>query len=180
MQFVIFDLEATCWNGHAVGREQEIIEIGAVLTDPFGQRISQFQEFVRPVENPTLSHYCRDLTGIEQDDVSQARTYDQVVESFMDWIDVDGESFTLCSWGDKDLELLQSDCTRHSIGTEWLDSYIDLKAQYHDIKGLQRKRGLKKTLSHEQIEFEGAHHRALDDAQNLFALFLKYKDRWMY
>ena len=180
MRFVIFDLEATCWNGHAVGREQEIIEIGAILTDPFGNRISDYQKFVRPVENPTLSHFCRDLTGIEQGDVDSAATYDRVIRSFMDWVEVDSSDYTLCSWGDKDLELLQDDCSRHDIETDWLDHYIDLKGQYHQIKGLQRKRGLKRTLSHENIEFEGSHHRALDDAQNLYTLFVKYKDSWMY
>ena len=106
MRFVIFDLEATCWNGHLVGREQEIIEIGAILTDPFGNRISQFQCFVRPVLNPSLSHYCTNLTGITQDDVDAANDFSAAIYRFMDWIDVDSNDYTLCSWGDKDIELL--------------------------------------------------------------------------
>jgi len=180
MRFVIFDLEATCWDGHAVGREQEIIEIGAVLTDLYGNRISDFQQFVRPVQNPSLSHYCTKLTGITQDDVADAAPFDRVVETFIRWIDVDSMDYTLCSWGDKDLELLENDCSSFGIDQDWLKPYIDLKEQYHQIKGLQRKRGLKNTLTRENLEFEGAHHRALDDAINLFALYLKYKDSWMY
>lgn len=180
MRFVIFDLEATCWDGHSLGRQQEIIEIGAVLTDHFGTSHATFQSFVRPIVHPDLSHYCTDLTGITQDDVRSAAVFEDVVGMFQDWIDIYDSGYVLCSWGDKDKDLLMADCSRHGVETDWLAPYIDLKAQYHELKGLRRKRGLKRTLQHEQMEFEGDHHRALDDAANLFGLFAKYRDSWMY
>ena len=180
MHFVIFDLEATCWDGNTLGRQQEIIEIGALISDPYGDEISSFQKFVRPVLHPSLSHYCTRLTGIEQSDVDSARSFDRVGASFEDWIYDNTEDYVLCSWGGKDLELLMDDCTRQGLETDWLYNYIDLKEQYHRIKGLQRKRGLKRTLKNEGFEFEGDHHRAFDDAANLFRLFVKYRDRWMY
>ncbi len=180
MHFVIFDLEATCWDGNTLGREQEIIEIGALITDPFGDQIGSFQKFVRPVLNPHLSHYCTRLTGIVQEDVDRARPFERVGASFEDWIYDNSDEYVLCSWGDKDHDLLTDDCLRQGLDTEWLDNYIDLKEQYHRIKGLHRKRGLRRTLSNEGFEFEGNHHRAFDDAANLYRLFLKYRDQWMY
>ena len=180
MRFIVFDLEATCWDGNQVGRKQEVIEIGAVCSDQFGQLHSTFSKLVKPERNPRLSFYCTDLTGITQEDVDAAKLFEDVVSDFMRWIDVEEQEYLLCSWGDKDIEFLQSDCDYHKIETEWLAPYIDLKAQYHKIRGLQRKRGLKKVLDFERIEFEGTHHRAFDDAANLFGLFKKCKDMWMY
>ena len=180
MRFIIFDLEATCWDGNMLGREQEIIEIGAVLTDPFGTTHSTFQRFVRPVVHPSLSPYCINLTGITPDDVRSAGTFGQVIGAFQEWLDVYEGPYVLCSWGSKDQELLLADCDRHGVEADWLDPYIDLKQQYHEINGIQRKRGLKRTLKAEQMEFEGDHHRALDDAITLFNLFVRYRDSWMY
>jgi len=179
MRFIIFDLEATCWEGNQMGRKQEVIEIGAIRTDSFGQRKSTFNKLVRPEQNPQLSNYCTNLTGIIQDDVDNASHFEKIALDFMDWIDID-EEYLLCSWGDKDIDFLQSDCLYNNIETDWLESYIDLKTQYHKIRGLQRKRGLKKVLGFEQLEFEGNHHRAFDDAANLFSLFVKYRDMWMF
>lgn len=180
MQFVVFDLEATCWDGNMMGREQEVIEIGALSIDMYGDKNGEFKRLVRPVANPNLSHYCTKLTGITQDDVNTARSFGQVGQQFEDWIyDID-EEYLLCSWGDKDLEFLQSDCRRHKLDTDWLEHYIDLKAQYHKIKRIQRKKGLKRVLQAEGFEFEGSHHRAFDDALNLSNIFIKYRDQWMY
>ncbi len=180
MRFIIYDLEATCWEGNQVGRKQEVIEIGAVCTDIFGNCHSTFNKLVRPDCNSRLSHYCTNLTGITQDDVDSAGGFEKVVGEFMHWIDVEQKEYLLCSWGDKDIEFLQNDCLYHNVETGWLLPYIDLKSQYHQIRGLQKKRGLKKVLAFEQIEFEGNHHRAFDDATNLFKLFNKYRDMWMY
>ena len=180
MKFVIFDLEATCWEGNSMGREQEIIEIGALITDHYGSVQSSFRRFVRPEINPSLSHYCQQLTGITQEDVRRARLFETAGREFIDWIEANTTDYVLCSWGDKDREFLYADCDRHDMETDWLESYIDLKAQYHELKGFKRKRGLKKVLEKEGFEFEGSHHRALDDAENLLSIFSKYRDMWMY
>jgi 3'-5' exoribonuclease 1 len=181
MRFIIFDLEATCWEGNQLGRTQEVIEIGALCADQYGDRISSFSKLVRPEQNPRLSHYCTHLTGITQSDVDSANRFKKIIADFMNWINVEEEEeYLLCSWGDKDVDFLRNDCLGNNIETDWLRPYIDLKKQYHDIRGLQRKRGLKKVLAFEQIEFEGNHHRAFDDAANLYALFTKYRDMWMY
>ena len=180
MRFIIFDLEATCWEGNQVGRNQEVIEFGAVCTDRFGDCKSTFSRLVKPEQNPSLSYYCTNLTGITQADVDSAKSFERVVSEFMNWIDIEDDQYLLCSWGDKDIDFLQSDCINNNVEIDWLVRYIDLKTQYHRIRGLQRKRGLKKVLAFEQIEFEGSHHRAYDDAVNLFSLFTKYRDLWMY
>jgi len=72
MDYVVVDLEATCWEGSSV-ENMEVIEIGAVSLDgEILQPISDFQQLVRPTTNPVLTDYCKDLTGIEQQQIDSA------------------------------------------------------------------------------------------------------------
>jgi inhibitor of KinA sporulation pathway (predicted exonuclease) len=180
VDFIIFDLEATCWNGNNLGKSQEIIEIGAVRISSLGEYRGQFQQFVKPKLNPNLSAYCQELTGIEQPQINRASSFEKVTDDFKHWIDHELNDYVLCSWGAKDIELLQHDCALFEMETKWLSPHIDLKAQFHRIKKLKRKQGLYKTIDREGFEFEGNHHRALDDSINTAKLFVKYLDEWRY
>lgn len=62
MNYIIFDLEATCWAQK--GPISEIIEIGAVKIGPDLNTISEFSSFVKPMRNPILSDFCKELTSI--------------------------------------------------------------------------------------------------------------------
>lgn len=180
MQFIIFDLEATCWSGNALGRTQEIIEIGAVRLSSIGEYEDSFQAFVKPVQHPMLSAYCQELTGIDQVNVNRASHFDTVMEDFLHWTGRDDMHTILCSWGARDIDLLKSDCMQFDLETDWLKPHVDVKAQYHRIRNLSRKQGLYKTIDREGFEFEGSHHRALDDAINTAKVFIKYLDEWRY
>ena len=87
MHFIILDLELTCWQGHAMNREQEIIEIGAYRLTGFGEWTSRFHAFVKPLTNPRLSAYCQDLTGITQLQIDSAHTFPSVFESLAEWLE---------------------------------------------------------------------------------------------
>ncbi|CAC5366694.1 ERI2 [Mytilus coruscus] len=63
---VVLDFESTCWQDGKF-RTQEIIEFPAVLLNTSTGKIeSEFQFYVQPQEQPTLSEFCRQLTGITQ------------------------------------------------------------------------------------------------------------------
>lgn len=180
MNFIILDLEATCWQGNAMGREQEIIEIGAWRINGYGEWMDHFQAFVKPKLFPRLSSYCKDLTGITQMQVNRAGSFEQVFQDFEDWLDHDDSAYILCTWGDKDLPLIIDDCHRHQVDYAFLPRCIDLKSQYAAIHQLSKASGLMKALEYNELEFEGAHHRAIDDAYNTAKLFLRYIDHWQY
>ena len=82
MNFIILDLEATCWQGNDMNRRQEIIELGAYRVNGYREWIDSFQKFVKPVEHPRLSAYCTELTGISQDQVTKARPFEEVYYQF--------------------------------------------------------------------------------------------------
>lgn len=180
MNFIIYDIEATCWEGTVPGTTAETIEIGAVKMDGYGDVLSSFQRLIRPVIHPQLSHYCQQLTNISQVDINRAREFPEVIEDFQDWIDIWDKDYLLCAWGNFDFKMLQRDCERHRLDDEWLDPFLNLRRQYYELKRLRRPRGLKKSVLMEGFEWTGDHHRALADAQNLAKLFRKHIDEWQY
>lgn len=179
MKFIIYDLEATCWRGRPPHGANEIIEIGAYKINQFGEVLDIFNKFIKPTVNPILSEFCKKLTSISQQDVDKAKTFPHTIQDFQDWIDID-EDYMLCSWGKFDVQLLKNDCILHKLDTEWLDSNMNVKGQYHEIKGEHKLTGLKNTIKHEGMEFTGIHHRAISDAENLAKIFIKYIDMWQY
>lgn len=180
MNFIIFDLEATCWEGRPPGMTSETIEIGAVKLNPYGELVSTFNRFIKPVLHPQLSLFCQQLTSIAQPDINCASGFKTVIEAFQDWIGVYEEDYLLCSWGGFDKRLLLQDCRLHKLEDEWLDPHINLKEQYADMKRLRQPRGLKSAVEIEGFEFTGQHHRGIDDAINLAKIFVKYRDSWVY
>ncbi|TXF89778.1 exonuclease domain-containing protein [Neolewinella aurantiaca] len=180
MKFIIYDIEATCWEGRPPGMVQETIEIGACELDRFGRIQDYFSRLVRPVLHPTISHFCRNLTKIDQVELNRAQGFNRVIEDFQDWIGVHDSEYILASWGKFDPQQLAADCRLHKMDDYWLDEHINLKAQYQDIKGLPKKRGLKSAVKHEGYEWEGEQHRALTDAKNTVKVFQSLIDMWQY
>ncbi len=178
--FIIFDLEATCWEGRPPSKIQETIEIGAVSVNHYGEVLGTFNKFIRPVLNPSLSMFCRELTTIEQSYIDRSRTFPEVIEAFQDWAEIFDEDYLLCSWGNFDKKMLIQDCQLHRLDYDWAEQHINIKRQYQEMKRLKRPRGLKATVTAEGFEFTGTHHRGIDDAENLAKVFVKYLDMWQY
>jgi inhibitor of KinA sporulation pathway (predicted exonuclease) len=183
MNFIIYDLEATCWQTEAerIGRTQEVIEIGAVKINEYGKIQSRFESFIRPVIHPQLSDFCKQLTSITQIEVNQADTFPVVIEDFKDWIGLsNNEEYLLCSWGFFDQKIFSKNCLLHELEDLWTREHISLKHQYPRIKGIGNSIGLKNAVEREGFEFEGAHHRGIDDAINLAKIFLKFQNQWQF
>ena len=180
MHFVILDLEATCWQGNAMDRRTEIIELAAFRLNGYGEWMDHFQSFVRPVDHPRLSAYCTELTTITQVQVNKAKTFPQVFQVFQDWFEQEDSTQLLCTWGAMDIDIIKAECHRHRYDASFLPKVIDLKAQYARFNRLPKEVGLQKALEYNEIDFEGTPHRAVDDAYNTGHLFLRFIDRWQY
>lgn len=177
MNYIIFDLEASCWLGRPPHGLNEIIEIGAVKVNSYSDVESIFNKFVKPTVNPILSEFCTKLTSITQRDVDGSRTFPYIIQDFMDWIDIE-EDYYLISWGKYDKEQLKQDCELHQLDTSWLDYFFNLKPAYKNLKNLKDEPGLKKAVKMEGFEFTGIHHRAISDAENLAKVFIKHFGEW--
>ena len=177
MNYIIVDLEATCWENRSDGKN-EIIEIGAVKVNDDQEIVSEYQQFVKPLKNPILSEFCKELTSIQQTDVENAPYFFEVLPLFQEWIG--DEPYLLCSWGFYDRKQFEEDCDLHQIDKKWLANHISLKHQHAKIANLRRAIGMKNALKQEGIDLAGTHHRGIDDARNITKLFLKYFGQWKY
>jgi inhibitor of KinA sporulation pathway (predicted exonuclease) len=158
----------------------EVIEIGAYKLDEFGTVLDVFSKFVQPEVNPILSGFCRKLTSISQENVNRADKFPKVIDQFFDFCEVGFEDYVLCAWGPADKRLLTSNCKLHKMDFYWLDEHINIKKQYHRMKGNSVERGLKAVTKVEGFEFSGIQHRAVSDAQNLAKIVAKYIDEWVF
>jgi 3'-5' exoribonuclease 1 len=178
LNYIIFDLEASCWLGRPPHGINEIIEIGAVKINDYGEVVSTFTKFVKPTVNPTLSDFCTRLTSITQADVDKSKAFPGVVSDFQDWIGVGEESYWLISWGKYDKLQLSQDCLLHKLETDWLENHYNIKPAYKHLKNLKDEPGLKKAVKLEGFEFTGIHHRAISDAENTAKIFIKFFKEW--
>lgn len=165
---IIFDLEATCIEDNR-GYTMETIEIGAI--DTFG---NVFNSFIKPIVNPILSTYCKNLTTITQEDVDNADTFDLVILDFIRFIDGD----KILSWGEFDKNQLVRDLELHRLDmykNQITDNYKNLKDYYKEVTGFKAK-GTRKVMNKLGIEFVGTQHRAITDSINLQKIFFYLQD----
>ena len=80
-KYVILDLEWTSWKGNYYGnnkekrkswQKKEIIQIGAVKFDKNYKIIDKLNIYVKPIFNPILSDYIKNLTRINQKKLEKA------------------------------------------------------------------------------------------------------------
>ena len=178
MNYIVFDLEATC-EKDSKNFQNEIIEIGAVKLNDGYEITDEFSSFVKPIVNPILTDFCTSLTSITQSDVDTAHKFPDVLDAFLEWIG--SEDYFLCSWGFYDKSQFQKDCQLHRFETGWLKNHISLKHQ-HGAKVMNKKKGVGMiaALNKAGLKQSGVHHRGIDDAKNITQIFIRYKNIWEY
>jgi inhibitor of KinA sporulation pathway (predicted exonuclease) len=166
--YLIVDLEATCSNDGSVPRhEMEIIEIGAAMQSHRTFEVeSEFQSFVRPVRHPELTEFCTELTGITQGDVAAAPLFRHALEAMKEWLYAFDDSL-FCSWGDYDRNQVLQDCGFHRVAYPFRSGHLNLKAEFSRALDRKKKLGIVEAVRFLGMEFEGSHHRGLDDARNI-------------
>jgi inhibitor of KinA sporulation pathway (predicted exonuclease) len=115
-RIVVVDVEATCWKKGVFSRNKETIEIGAVLMlfDRAPAKWPEFQTFVRPLRLPQLSRFCRELTGITQENVDGAPPFPEALRLFLDWSQP-LERVVLATWSHYDVWQLDLDLEAHAM-----------------------------------------------------------------
>ena len=172
MNYVIIDFEATCSNKNEFPREEmEIIEFAALCVREDFSSAFLFDFFVRPVRNPILTEFCKNLTSITQSDVDHAQPFTVVFPYFNKWLSAI-EDLVFCSWGAYDKKQLIKDLSYHNIDDQYPfdERHFNLKEMYAKRKGWERGCGMAEALRQENLELSGIHHRGVDDVQNIAKL----------
>jgi inhibitor of KinA sporulation pathway (predicted exonuclease) len=161
-QIIAIDVEATCWTKGVFSRKKETIEIGGV-----GLRLGrapsswpEFQTFVRPRRFPRLSSFCRELTGITQEDVDAAPTFPEALQRFLDWAEP-LDRIVLASWSRYDLWQLQLDLEACGL-PELAMPTLDVKKLAARVVGTKSFGDTARALAADCVEMPN--HRAVADA----------------
>jgi len=187
MQYIVFDLEATCWNTQDKSDEiYEIIEIGAVKLNEKAEQVDTYQTFIKPVVNPILSEFCTELTSIKQSDVDTAPCFLEVMRNFENWIDGSAIDTTLLSWGRYDKKQILMECEVKKYDGQILNLLNNHHSLKHDFAKMRKVRpcGMAKALKILDLPLIGTHHRGIDDALNISKIFqtvfIEWKTRISY
>ena len=162
-RLVVVDVEATCWKKGVFSRTKETIEIGAVrlLLDREESKWPQFQTFVRPLRLPRLSTFCRELTGITQENVDGAPAFPEALRMFLEWSQP-LEQVVLATWSRYDMWQLDLDLEAHGLPKLTLP-VIDVKKLAARVLG-----GKNFDQTARALDPDGAaepRHRAISDAR---------------
>lgn len=173
------DLEATCdeVGVHESPRslvvvpdQMETIEIGLAVIDlETLEIVDEFQRFVRPQINPTLTDFCKQLTSIQQSDVDNASTYAEVGQELGAFIARYPDA-AWASWGDYDARQLERDaglaaCPSLLSGLQHFNVRKWHKGLYDD-----QPKSLKQTVESLGLVWSGTYHRGIDDARNVASI----------
>jgi inhibitor of KinA sporulation pathway (predicted exonuclease) len=162
-RIVVIDVEATCWKKGVFSRKKETIEIGAVKLplDRAESKWPEFQTFVRPQRLPRLSSFCRELTGITQENVDTAPTFPEALQQFLEWSQP-LERVVLAAWSHYDVWQLDLDLEAHEL-PKLAIPFLDVKKLAARIVG---RKSLEET-AHELVPDVVVlpRHRAIADAR---------------
>jgi len=180
---LVLDFEATCQDGRKIV-PQEIIEFPCAILDVTKgfELVATFHKYVRPIHHPILSDFCTKLTGITQDIVSTADTFDAVFSQFRVWIEneqglIGSEEdsttetkFAFVTCGDWDLRhMLPEQCRTSQLPIPgYMKRWINMKQSFAASFGTNRfPKGLSSMLHQLDMEFEGQPHSGIDDVKNI-------------
>lgn len=181
---LILDFEATCQEGRKIN-PQEVIEFPCALLNTRNgfKTESIFHKYVRPIHHPLLTPYCTNLTGITQETVSQADTFETVFSQFKTWLENEQglvvsatestqQKFAFVTCGDWDLRyMLPEQCRVSQVSIPgYMKSWINIKASFASSLGigkLAKAKGLSSMLQQLGMVFEGRPHSGIDDVKNI-------------
>jgi 3'-5' exoribonuclease 1 len=160
---VVLDVEATCWKKGVFSRKKETIEIGAVrlLLDGPQSTWPEFQTFVRPLRLPRLSTFCRELTGITQEDVDAAPDFPEALRLFLEWSQP-LERIVLATWSHYDFWQLDLDLEAHGL-PKLAFPFLDVKKLAAHTVGSKNLEQTARELAPEAVA--KPRHRAIADAR---------------
>ena len=161
-RIVVVDVEATCWKKGVFSRNKETIEIGAVrvLVDRDHASWPEFQTFVRPRRLPQLSTFCRELTGITQENIDAAPSFPEAFRRFLEWSQP-LERIVLATWSHYDVWQLDLDLEAHGL-PKLAVPFLDVKKLAAGVAG--RKSFAETARQFVSDDADLPRHRAIADA----------------
>lgn len=167
---LVVDVEATCWDGPPPdGQTSEIIEVGVCVVDVrTAERVERHGVLVRP-EHSTVSPFCTELTTLTQEQVDGGVSFAEACALLRE--DFRARDRVWVSYGDYDRKQFERQCAATGVGYPFGPRHVNVKTLFALTRALPREVGMAQALEFAGHPLEGTHHRGVDDAWNIAALF---------
>jgi DNA polymerase III alpha subunit (gram-positive type) len=156
----------------------EIIEIGAVKIDANFDIVDRFETLVRPRDLSRVDRQITRLTGLTQDELETAETFDDVWEKFAEFTSFNFSR--LCSWNTSfDIAVLREEYRSRGLGFPHNQASVDALSVVWTIASLWGLKlggmGLNKACERFGV-IRGDIHRALSDAESVVQIFKEIRN----
>ena len=169
MHYIIFDLE---WNQPSVSDKidykngvcmnGEVIQIGAVRVSENKEVLDEFSVYIKPTKYKHLNRMVKKLTGIDEDTLSNADSFEKAIEKFRNWC---GSEYIFLTWGYDDIDILGNNLRYLGIDTSWLPKCYNLQMIFcSQTDSENRQYALSYAVEHFSIQMDKPFHNALADA----------------
>ncbi|CAK0791041.1 unnamed protein product [Prorocentrum cordatum] len=184
---VVLDFEWTADNRRPMLPVSEITQFPSVLVRLDGRRsavVDEFNAYVRPTLNPTLTAFSIELTGITQRMVDRSEPLREVIAQYLSWLQshqlIEGDShdrigrWAFCTWSDADVgsQLVRELRHKEMPMPACFDRWIDLKVLYRRHYKKEPTGGLRACVERLGLTFEGRAHDGLVDSRNTASIAL--------
>lgn len=166
-------------DGRMKRAQREIISVGFVVCDDMYNIKNRYTSFVKPVNNPTITDYCENLTGITQNDVNHGKKCNNAFRDIreickkysIDYIFTFGNA-------DKDGIIVSAKWIRkkkEKVNNLYFISEKIIDVRPSILKGINCKNyrkspSLSKIAEILSVKAKGKHHNALNDAILLYEI----------
>lgn len=191
--FGFLDFEMTCDGIQENGKfiddnsmkrsEREIISVGLVICNEKYNIKRKYSTFIKPLHNTVLTDYCKNLTGITQNDVDHGKKCNN---AFRDILEICKEYSVryLFTFGNEDEKSISYSArwnrkakekiyNLHNVAIKIIDIRPSILNEISNKKIKTKGTGLSKIAANLNIEINGACHNSLNDAILLFEVCRK-------
>ncbi len=170
MNYIILDMEwnQPCISDKAVIRngicmKNEIVQIGAVKLNSHKQITDKFISLIKPDGIKVMNKTVAKLTGITDDILKDAESFETVLESFKAWC---GEDYVILIWGYDDIRILVNNIKFHGLDVAWLPPHYNAQVLFYSQNNLEKRQyALSFAKEFCNIDSQGEFHDALNDAE---------------
>ncbi|XP_066924240.1 3'-5' exoribonuclease 1-like [Clytia hemisphaerica] len=176
--YIVIDFEATCEKENPKGYQHEIIEFPAVLVDADTlEVVSEFHSYCRPLTNPILSKFCRDLTGITQLTVESSSTFETVLNRFDKWLKdqvTPDQKFVIVTDGPWDIDrFLKTQCKMSKMEIpHYFQRWVNVRKHFNNFYKIHQV-NVEQMLQCLGTEFVGRQHSGIDDSRNIARIMIE-------
>jgi inhibitor of KinA sporulation pathway (predicted exonuclease) len=177
------DFEATCEKEILINN-QEIIEFPSILykvknlnkENTEYEIIGEFREFIKPIFNPILTDFCKELTAITQQQVDEGLDFNTVLNMHIEWLsicNVDFGKLVFITCGAWDLKTaLPNNLKLFNLQKyeKYYKKIINIKKDFLILYG-QKMTSLVDSLEYLGEKFEGRLHSGYADTKAVARIF---------